>query len=124
MHKAFYSLKNGAPEEYTLKKANFYSREFFVDERVLIPRNDTEVLVEEALKRINLGLDINEVVYIDIGTGSGCIPISIVKEMHPLRFQKVFMLDISPDALTVAGENISSHNLEEIVTLKESNLLH
>jgi len=47
VQKIFFDLKNGASEEYILETANFYSREFYVDERVLIPRNDTEVLVRE-----------------------------------------------------------------------------
>lgn len=124
IQKAFYDIEHGQPEEYTLETANFYGRDFFVDERVLIPRNDTELLVEEVLKKINLQMYHPEsMIYIDVGTGSGCIPASIVLEMHPLKFHKVFALDISPEAIWVARENFSRYSLDQI-DLRESNLLH
>ena len=118
----FYHFEEGIPEEYTLEKANFYGKDFFVDQRVLIPRNDTEVLVKEALQKINTSLDPSQFVYLDIGTGSGCIPVSIISEMYPLKFQTSYGLDISPDALEVAKENIEKH-IPGKVQLKESNLL-
>lgn len=54
VQKMYYEIQNGAPEEYTLQSANFYGRDFDVDERVLIPRNDTERLVSFALEKINI----------------------------------------------------------------------
>jgi len=62
-------------------------------------------------------------IYIDVGTGSACIPITIIEEMKPLKFEKVFALDISSEALAVAKENIEAYTLENIELLK-SDLLH
>lgn len=122
VQQSFYSFEEGVPEEYALEKANFYGRDFFVDSRVLIPRNDTEVLVKQALQKINIISDVANSIYIDVGTGSGCIPVSIISEMYPLKFEKSFGLDISKDALDVAGENTDAFIKGEI-ELRESDLL-
>lgn len=122
VQQTFFKLQSGASEEYTLEKANFYGRDFFVDERVLIPRNDTELLVQVALKKLHGEIDISHMIYIDVGTGSGCIPISIVEEMHPLKFEQAIALELSEDALDVAAENIEKHAPAKI-ELRESNLL-
>jgi len=66
----FFQLASGASEEYLLETANFYGRDFFVDERVLIPRNDTELLVKIMLKKLHEEIDIKNMTYIDVGTGS------------------------------------------------------
>lgn len=120
--KKFYDIKNGVPEEYSLGVANFYGRDFYVDERVLIPRNDTESLVSKAIEYINTRINPTEYIYADIGTGSACIPISIVKEIHPLSFAWVFMSDISEKALEVAQRNLQKHNLQD-VDIIHANLL-
>lgn len=120
--KKFFDIKNGVPEEYTLQSANFYGRDFFIDKRVLIPRNDTECLVQQAIQYINTHINPTEYTYIDIGTGSGCIPVSIVEEIYPLVFSQVFAGDISAWALEVAEKNINIHSREKIKTL-ESDLL-
>ena len=122
VQQVFFKLQSGASEEYTLEKANFYGRDFFVDERVLIPRNDTEVLVKVALDKLHREIDIKNMLYFDVGTGSACIPISIVEEMHPLKFQKVIALELSQDAIDVAAENIEKLAPGKI-ELRESNLL-
>lgn len=116
--KLFFDMKNGVPEEYSLETANFYGRDFFVDERVLIPRNDTEVLVEHAIEQINLSGNIKNTVYADIGTGSACIPVSIVNEIEPLKFDQVYALDISDAALEVAEKNIENLAKGKIELLK------
>lgn len=121
VQKSFYDLKNWVPEAYALQKTEFYGREFFVDERVLIPRIETELLVDRALKYINIEPSLSSGIYIDIGTGTGCIPVSIIQEMHPLKFSKSFALDISLQALEVAKENIILHKIE--LELRESDLL-
>lgn len=104
--KSFYELSCGKPQAYILQKQNFYGKDFFVNESVLVPRNDTEILVSEALKHIHSKQDIKNTVYIDIWTGSWCIPISIVSEMLPLAFSQVFVGDISAAACEVAQKNI------------------
>jgi release factor glutamine methyltransferase len=122
VQQVFFKLQSGASEEYTLEKANFYGRDFFVDERVLIPRNDTEVLVKVALEKLLSEIDMKNMWYFDVWTGSACIPVSIVEEMHPLKFQKTVALEISQDAMDVATENIEKLAPGKI-ELRESNLL-
>ncbi len=118
----FYRMSHGEIQEYSLQKANFYGRDFFIDSRVLVPRNDTEILVEQALKKIHTDIDVWECVYVDVGTGSGCIAVSILCEMYPLQFDTCYAIDIMPDALEVAKENSMNYNLAHL-QLKESSLL-
>ena len=87
----------GEPLQYIRGKTEFYSREFYVDDRVLIPRPETELLVEAAVERAPRGGRV-----IDIGTGSGCIAISIECERTDLR---VTGIDRSVAALAVADRN-------------------
>lgn len=117
-----FKLASGASEEYLLETANFFGRDFYVDERVLIPRNDTETLVQTMLKKLHENIDIKDMSYVDVGTGSACIPISIIEEMHPLKFERVYALEISQDAMDVASENIEKFSPGKI-ELRESNLL-
>ncbi|HEX8411174.1 MAG TPA: peptide chain release factor N(5)-glutamine methyltransferase [Thermoanaerobaculia bacterium] len=87
----------GEPLQYIRGHTEFYSRDFVVDERVLIPRPETELLVEAALERAPRGGRV-----IDIGTGSGCVAISIERERPDLH---VLSVDRSPAALAVANTN-------------------
>ena len=121
VQQAFFNFELGVPEEYTTQKTNFYGRDFYVDERVLIPRVETEILVSEALWVLNVWKDIRNTIYIDIGTGSSCIASSIILEIYPLVFAKSFALDISGEALEVAKKN--TQKLQVNIELKESNLL-
>ncbi len=118
----FFKLASWESEEYLLETANFYGRDFYVDQRVLIPRNDTEVLVSIMLKKLLRDIDIKNMSYIDVGTGSACIPVSVILEMHPLKFEQSFALEISQDAMDVASENIEKYAPWKI-ELRESNLL-
>lgn len=122
VQKTFYKIKSGVPEAYSLESTDFYGRSFFVDPRVLIPRNDTEILVKAALNHIHTNNDVSQTVYIDVGTGSACIPVSILLEMHPLKFFQSFALDISQDALHVAKKNSDTY-VPGKIELWESNLL-
>lgn len=87
----------GMPVAYILRNKEFMGLNFYVDERVLIPRPDTEILVEEVLRNVKLGSRI-----LDIGTGSGAIAVSIAK-LSPDTV--VSAVDISEDALKVAEHN-------------------
>lgn len=91
------ALGTGQPLQYVLKEAWFYNLPFYVNSSVLIPRPETEELVDLILKE-------NKDLYslLDIGTGSGCIPISI-KKNRP--FAKIFGCDLSQAALDVAFRN-------------------
>lgn len=95
---ALEALMRQEPIQYILGKAPFYGREFRVSNAVLIPRNETEELVHLIIKENK----IPNPSILDIGTGSGCIPISLALEIPG---SKVAALDISVEALAVAKEN-------------------
>jgi release factor glutamine methyltransferase len=97
-------LKKNEPVQYVLGKAAFMDLEFNVNSNVLIPRPETEELVRLMLKD---ELDGKEI--LDIGTGSGCIAISLAKA---LPNAKVSALDISKEALKVARENAKINNVD------------
>ena len=96
------------PVQYITNEAWFAGLNFYVDENVLIPRPETEELVEWCVAEI---LDSKTQIQniIDIGTGSGCIPISI---KHKLPHSNITAIDISKEALTVAERNASRLNVE------------
>ena len=96
-------LKTHEPIQYVLGKASFMDLEFKVNSSVLIPRPETEELVRLILKE---DLDGKEI--LDIGTGSGCIAISLAKNFPKA---KVTVLDISEDALELARENAKLNNV-------------
>ena len=98
-------LLTGKPLQYIIGKAWFMGKAFMVNEAVLIPRPETEELVEwivEYAQIINKPLSI-----LDIGTGSGCIPISL-KQAIPNA--SITAIDISKEALAVAQQNATAHN--------------
>jgi release factor glutamine methyltransferase len=97
----FQRRRAGEPVAYLLGVREFYGRPFRVDRRVLIPRPDTETLVEVALER-TVHLDLSARV-LDLCTGSGCVAITLAKE-RPTTC--VVGLDISADAVEVARENL------------------
>ena len=107
-------LEKGEPVQYIVGNVNFYGYELNVDKRVLIPRRETEELVEEVIKRSN---NFANPTIIDVGTGSGAIAISLSKELNT----KVYASDISDEALEVAKENIDKLNAD--VTLFKGNML-
>lgn len=108
-----YELKTHKPVQYVLGEADFYGMTFKVNEHVLIPRPETEELVEKILKESRPDANV-----LDIGTGSGCIAISI-KKNKPAA--KVMAIDISKEALEVARENAFLNKTE--VTFKEMSIL-
>ena len=94
------------PIAYILGYKYFWKYKFYVDSSALIPRPETEHLVEEALNQIPFKKSIN---LLDIGTGSGCVIISILKERQKC---KATAIDISKDALKVAKINAKMHHIE------------
>lgn len=98
-------LENGEPLQYIVGNQDFYGYILNVDKRVLIPRRETEELVEEVIKRSN---NFTELKIVDIGTGSGAIAIALSKELKT----KVIATDISNDAIEVAKENIKKNNAD------------
>jgi release factor glutamine methyltransferase len=100
-------LLNGKPLQYIIQKAWFLGKAYFVNEAVLIPRPETEELVEwiiEYAQIINKPLSI-----LDIGTGSGCIPISLKLAIPNAH---ITAIDISKEALAIAEQNAASYHTE------------
>ncbi|MCG8698000.1 MAG: peptide chain release factor N(5)-glutamine methyltransferase, partial [Bacteroidales bacterium] len=92
-------LEKDEPIQYILGNTEFYGLKFKVDGRVLIPRQETEILVDLILKKVDNSTMLN---IVDIGTGSGCIAISLAKN---LPMAKVTGVDVSEDAIELAQEN-------------------
>ena len=110
--------KQKEPVAYILNKKEFWNENYFVDKRVLIPRPETEILIELLLKKIK---DKNKAYKVlDLGCGSGCLLISFLKEMHKSQGMGV---DISSNALEVAKKNIELHNLNNRAKLVRLDLL-
>ena len=109
-------LISGKPVQYILKKAWFCDHVFYVDSRVLVPRMETEELVEKVYE---LAKNIEQPLIYDICTGSGCIALSLASR---LEHAQIYAGDISNDALEVAKINQQQLNLESVKFL-ESNLL-
>ena len=110
--------KQKEPVAYILNKKEFWNENYFVDKRVLIPRPETEILIELLLKKIK---DKNKVYKVlDLGCGSGCLLISFLKEMNKSQGMGV---DISRNALEVAKKNIELHNLNNRAKLVRLDLL-
>ncbi|MFR8232900.1 MAG: peptide chain release factor N(5)-glutamine methyltransferase [Clostridia bacterium] len=110
-------LSKDIPIEHITHKKEFMKLDFFVDENVLIPRQDTEILVEEV---IEIAKKINAKKILDLCTGSGAIAISLAKYLPNTQMTA---LDISSKALEVAKLNAKTNNVESQITFVESNLL-
>lgn len=110
-------LSKGIPIEHITHNKEFMKLNFFVDENVLIPRQDTEVLVEEVIK---IAQKIKARKILDLCTGSGAIAISLAKY---LPNTEITALDISYKALEVAKLNAKNNKVENQITFIESNLL-
>ena len=102
-------IKSGYPIEYIFNEVYFYGDRFFIKEGVLIPRDDTEIVVERAIKTINEKCKIKhkKCKVIDCCTGSGVIAIQIAKNTN----SKVIATDLSDLALEVAKKNAKLHNV-------------
>jgi release factor glutamine methyltransferase len=122
----------GEPVAYIRGMKEFYGAAISVDQRVLIPRPETEALVELALARITADLtgaprDTSEPYLVwDIGTGSGAIPVAIASELRRRRYGdavRFFVSDISGDARDVATLNVVAHGLAHLFTFAEGDLV-
>lgn len=109
--------KVNVPLEYLTNRVSFYSREFYIDEGALIPRPETEHLIDEVLACVSP----DEIITIvEVGVGSGIISIILALHLPNARFIAV---DISPRALAVARHNIERFGLSERIELREGDLL-
>lgn len=107
---------NGIPLQYIINKQEFMGLEFYVDENVLIPQPDTEILVEET---IDISKREGKKNILDLCTGSGAIGISIANSISECN---ITLSDISKDALEVAKENCINHKVEDRVNIIQSDL--
>lgn len=111
------ALKNGKPLQYVIGNVNFYGIKYYINENVLIPRFETEELVENTInyikKNFNYPIDI-----VDLGCGSGVIGLTLEKKIST---KSVDLIDISPKALTVTKKNII--NLNSRANILENNFL-
>ncbi len=106
-NKCLKELESGRPIQYILGEVNFYGYDFVVNENVLIPRYETELLVDKTIKKVNKLFGSKCTNIIDLGTGSGCIAISLKKNLNC----NVDAIDISKEALDVAKTNAKKNNV-------------
>lgn len=114
--------KRGIPVAYLVGHKEFYALDFKVSHSVLVPRPDTEILVEAVIDYIlaqSSGLRAQSLL-LDVGTGSGCIPISILKNIPGLS---AVATDISRAALSMAKENAKRHSVSNRIRFFKSDLL-
>lgn len=109
-------IKQGNPIEHITHQKEFMKLNFYVDENVLIPRADTEILVEEVIK---IAKKINAKKILDLCTGSGAIAISLAKYLENIQ---ITALDISKKALDIAKVNSKNNQVQDKITFIESNL--
>lgn len=113
---ALIEIIQGMPIQYITNKQEFMKLDFYVDENVLIPQPDTEILVEKAIEEAK---KIGNVEILDMCTGSGCIGISIAKNIENA---KVTLVDISKNAIEIAKKNALRNKVESQLTFIQSNM--
>lgn len=112
----------GEPVQYILGTQEFWSLSLHVDPRVLIPRSDTEVLVEEVVAWCHRAGAPRPARIADVGTGSGAIAIALAHELRA-EVPQVRAVDVSEDALAVARDNASQHKLGDRIEFFHGSLL-
>lgn len=105
------------PLEYLTNRVSFYSREFYIDEGALIPRPETELLIDEILSRVSAQ---EAITIVEVGVGSGIISIMLALHFPNAR---LIAVDISPKALAVARRNIETFGIADRIELREGDLL-
>ena len=102
-------LKTEKPIQYSIGETWFYDSKFYVNEHTLIPRPETEELVDWIIKTHKSKDKIDKLAVLDIGTGTGCIPISLKKNIPQAE---VFAIDVSEEALKIAHKNAETNQVQ------------
>ena len=113
---AILKMRKGIPLEHITHQKEFMKLNFFVDENVLIPRQDTEILVEEVIK---IAQKINAKKILDLCTGSGAIAVSLAKYLPETE---ITAIDISNEALKIAKKNAINNEVENQITFISSDM--
>ena len=116
-HDVLNQRTQGIPSQYITGHQEFWGMDFIVTPAVLIPRPETEHLIETVLP---LARALQNPRIVDVGTGSGCIALALAKELPEANIDAV---DISPDALEIARGNAARHRLEDHVRFQQNDLL-
>lgn len=121
-------LRRAEPLAYVLGEKEFYGLNFKINKKVLIPRPETELLVEMAIRNLRKKIRaVKKKVIVDIGTGSGNIIISLAKELKKLKLPidnyQFLAIDISQKALVVAKQNAQLHKIHKIIKFFSGNLI-
>lgn len=110
--------KENQPLEYITNRVSFYSQEFHIEEGALIPRPETELLIDEVLTIADRE---QELTIVEVGVGSGIISTVLAQELPKA---KIIAVDISPNALKVAKKNIEAFGLSKRIELRQGDLLN
>jgi release factor glutamine methyltransferase len=118
LYREFISRRgNFEPFQYIVGEVEFYGLKFVVDKNVLIPRQETEILIETVLEN---STKTEELKILDIGTGSGNIPISLAINLPE---SKIISIDISSEAISIAEKNRELHDLKSRIGFMKSDIL-
>ena len=110
----------GEPMAYVVGHTEFYALEFQIDRRALIPRPETEQLVDLARRRLQVLNLPSQTLIVDVGTGSGCIVVSLAVKLLNVRFMAT---EISSDALALAHDNAKKHKVNSRIQFLRGDLL-
>ncbi len=116
LEKLLEKRKKDYPLEYLIGRASFYGENFLVKENVLIPRPETEILVDNAVEILK---DTKNKTVLEIGTGSGIISVMLALLIKDI---KIIAVDINDDAIALAKQNAKKHNVEDKITFIKSDL--
>lgn len=116
-NKALAERSRGVPSQYITGHQEFWGMDFIVTSAVLIPRPETEHVIEAVLP---LAREMATPRIVDVGTGSGCIAVALARE---LPRAEIYASDISPDALEIARANAVRHQLENRIVFRQADLL-
>ena len=116
-HELFDKFLKGHPIQYLMHTANFFGYDFYVDERVLIPRMESEEVIAFAIDKFKEYFGSQKPVIVDVCCGSGCLGITLARA---LQATELYMSDISKDAVEVARKNLGIHKMEGKVYIGDS----